>query len=361
MKLLNTPLVNEHLKLGAKMASFAGWNMPIQYTSIIEETKYTRTDVSVFDICHMGEIFVTEDPVNSTFDTAVTVPILKMRVGTCKYGFLLNENGTVIDDLIVYRLADDEWMVVVNASNIKRDFKIIKERAQRAEVIDKSEITAKLDIQGPRAGEIMNEIVNGKLKSMNFFNFEKFDIFNRNYIISRRGYTRELGYEIYIDDSSKCVEFWNLLLAKGVKPAGLGARDILRLEAGLPLYGNEFNESITPLDAGWEKVINFDKEFIGKDALNRQKLKGLSKKLIGLVVDGRRTPRHENKIILNNKEIGYITSGVFSPHLNRGIGMGYISADVFETEFEIDLGKVKVKAKTNDLPFIKNTSLRAKL
>lgn len=360
MEILNTPLINEHLKLGAKMVPFAGWNMPIQYTSVIEETKYTRTDVSVFDICHMGEIFVKENPEKSTFDTAVTVPILKMRVGVCKYGFLLNENGTVIDDLIIYRIAEDEWMIVVNASNIKRDFEIIKERALGAEVIDKSEITAKLDVQGPKSGQVMSEIVGGKLKEMNFYNFGRFDIFGRNYIISRTGYTGELGYEIYIEPS-KCIELWKLLLSKGVRPGGLGARDILRLEAGLPLYGNEFDESITPLEAGWERVIDFGKEFIGRDALNRQKHEGLSKKLIGLVVDGRRTPRHGNKIILNDKEIGYITSGVFSPHLNCGIGMGYILTDVSEIEFEIDLERAKVKAKINDFPFIKNTSFRVKL
>jgi aminomethyltransferase len=360
MKILNTPLVNEHLKLGAKMIPFAGWNMPIQYTSIIEETKYTRREASVFDICHMGEIFVKENPENSTFDTAITIPVLKMKIGLCKYGFLLNENGTVIDDLIIYRLAEDEWMLVVNASNIRKDFEIIKKRAQGAEVIDKSEVTAKLDIQGPKSWEVMSEIVDGKLKSMNFYNFDRFDIFSGNYIISRTGYTGELGYEIYMK-SSECIEFWKLLLSKGAKPAGFGARDILRLEAGLPLYGNEFNENITPLEAGWERVLDFDKEFIGRDALNIQKQEGLSKKLIGLVIDGRRTPRHGNKIILNDKEIGYITSGVFSPHLNCGIGMGYIPVNVSEKEFEIDLERAKVKAKINNLPFIKNTSFRVKL
>jgi len=358
----NTPLYNEHVKLNALMAEFAGWNMPIHYGSIIEETKFTRTHTSVFDICHMGEFFVRENPEKSSLDKIITVPVVKMPVGKCRYGFLLNDNGTVIDDLIVYRLANDEWMIVVNASNEERDAKIISEKLSKdAKFVNKSSSTAKLDVQGPGSRTVMEKIAGAGIKNLKYFTFSKFDIYGGKYIISRTGYTGELGFEVYVD-SDRAVKVWNDLLAiPGVKPAGLGARDILRLEAGLPLYGDEMTEDTTPLEACFERVLDLEKEFCGRQALINQKKKGLDKILVGFAVDGRRTPRHTNKILIGGREAGFVTSGVFSPHLNKGIGMGYINkgnTSAGAEEIEIVLDKGQVKARIEPLPFIKQTSIK---
>lgn len=359
----NTPLYNEHVKLNALMAPFAGWNMPIHYGSIIEETKFTRTNTSVFDICHMGEFIVKENPEKSSLDKIITVPVVKMAVGKCRYGFLLNENGTVIDDLIVYRIANDEWMIVVNASNEERDAKNISSKLSNdAKFENKSSATAKLDVQGPGSRAVMEKIAGSGINSLKYFNFSKFDIYGGSHIISRTGYTGELGFEIYID-SGKAVKVWNDLLAiAGVKPAGLGARDILRLEAGLPLYGDEMTEDTTPLEACFDRVLDLEKEFCGRQALINQKKKGLDKILVGFEVDGRRTPRHTNKILIAGKEAGFVTSGVFSPHLNKGIGMGYIykgNASASAGEIEIVLDKGQVKARIEQLPFIKQISIKS--
>jgi aminomethyltransferase len=355
-----TPLFEEHTALNALMAPFAGWNMPIHYGSIIEETKHTRTAVSVFDICHMGEIIIKESPENSTFEKAVTVPAADMKVGSCRYGFLLNEEGGILDDLLVYRTAEDEWMAVVNAGTAAQDFEIIKQRASGAEVIDISGGTAKLDIQGPGARDVMRKIAGSGIEKLGFYKMDFFDVLGEKRIISRTGYTGELGYEIYIPND-RAVELWRQILdCEGVKPAGLGARDILRLEAGLPLYGSELTSEINPFEAGFERFINPERDFFGRDALLKRREEKGGRKLLGFEVDGRRTPRHENKIIINGEEKGVVTSGAFSPHLNRGIGFGYF--ENFEgsegAEFEIDTGRGMIKAKTAKTPFLRETSLK---
>jgi aminomethyltransferase len=342
------------------MAPFAGWNMPIHYGSIIEEAKYTRSAVSAFDISHMGEFFVTEDPSRSTLDEAITNPVVKMKEHSCRYGFLLNANGTVMDDLIVYRLASDKWMIVVNASNIEADAKAISSGLSKDAVFtDASDATVKIDLQGPRAMEVMKKIAGDGIKKLKYFTFDTFSLLGENAIISRTGYTGELGYEIYIS-SDKGAELWKkLLLDPLVKPAGLGARDILRLEAGLPLYGDELTDSVTPLDAGMEKYIDFEKVFTGKEAMLKHK-GNIKRILTGVSVEGRRTPRHTNKVFVDGAEAGVITSGVFSPHLNRGIGFMYLDKD-FATEgreVAIALDRGETKGLVTAPPFIKNTSIR---
>ncbi len=358
---LKTVLYDEHVRLNALMAPFAGWNMPIHYGSIIEETKHTRTACSVFDICHMGEFIVNEDPAKSTLDEAITNPVIKMKNLSCKYGFLLNANGTAIDDLIVYRIKDDKWMIVVNASNIARDAKEISGNiAKEAAFEDISDKTVKLDVQGPKSYEVMKSLVGDSIGKLKYFGFDTFDLLGGKYIISRTGYTGELGYEVYIDNS-KGVELWKMLLKNPlVKPAGLGARDILRLEAGLPLYGDELTESYTPIEAGMERFLDFSKDFTGKEALEKQKRDGVKRILAGITVDGRRTPRHTNKIFIAENEVGVVTSGVFSPFVNKGIGFAYIDKE-FAAEgrdIVIKLDKGEVKGVVTPPPFVKNTSIR---
>jgi len=360
MELKNTPLLSEHQKLNALMADFAGWYLPIHYGSIVEEAKHTRQKVSVFDIFHMGEFLVKENPVKSSLDKIITVPVTKIKIGKCKYGFLLNEKGTIIDDLIVFRLKEDEWMIVVNASNEVRDADIISSKLSKGSFFENiSAKTAKLDVQGPLSREIVSKIAGEKIKELKYYSCGFFDFFGGNYIISRTGYTGELGYEIYID-VNKVVDLWKEILKSDFcKPAGLGARDILRLEMGYPLYGDELTEDITPLEAGFERVLDFEKDFTGKKSLLEQKNKELKRNLIGIESIDRRQPRHLNKIFFNEKEIGFVTSGVFSPHINKGIGMGYININSAKEEDEIKIvsEKTQIPAKIVKLPFLKETSI----
>lgn len=361
MGIKDTPLKNQHIQLNALMAEFAGWLLPIHYGSIIEETKHTRTKVSVFDIFHMGEFIVRESPDKTSLDNIITVPVTKLIKGQCKYGFLLNEQGNVIDDLIVFRLKDDEWMIVVNASNEARDAKIISSYLSKDAYFENiSAKTAKLDVQGPLAADILSEIVSDDIKKLKYFSNGSFNFLGSNYIISRTGYTGELGYEIFIE-ADKAIELWKKFLNfENCRPAGLGARDILRLEMGYPLYGDELTEDLNPLEAGFERVLDFEKDFIGKDALLNCKKNGIQKILVGIESKDRRQPKHLNKIYKRDKEIGFITSGVFSPHLNKGIGMGYINAGSAAEYDEIKIvsEKTQMPAKIAGLPFIRKTSLR---
>ncbi len=357
----NTPLHHEHLKLKALMAPFAGWNMPIHYGSILDETKHTRTAVSLFDISHMGEFIIKENPSKSSLDTILTTPVVKMKTQRCKYGFLLNDDGKILDDLIAYRIAADEWMLVVNAANEQKDMTAItRQLSPDASFENISPRIVKLDLQGPGSMAVLKSIVGDDVKRLTYYGFQFFSFLGGNYIISRTGYTGELGFEIYVD-SSRGVELWQALLKHpAVKPAGLGARDILRLEMGLPLYGDEFTEDLSPLDGGMERFLDMEKEFTGKKALVEQKKRGVPRSLIGFAVDSRRTPRHENRILAGGKDVGFVTSGVFSPHLNKGIGMGYIDTALSSegTSIAIDTGKGEIGASIEKVPFLKDTSIK---
>lgn len=358
-KILNTPLFEEHLKLKALMAPFAGWNMPIHYGSIIEEAKATRQACAIFDICHMGEFIVNEKG-GKSFDASLTVPVNKMKAGVCKYGFLLKEDGGVLDDLIVYREEDDRWMVVVNAGTIEKDFETIKSRlAPGAQITNISGHTAKFDVQGPLSREIMVKAAGSEIDGLKYFRFIRTKIDGTDALISRTGYTGELGYEVYIE-SDKALPVWQLLTGLGAKPVGLGARDILRLEAGLPLYTDELTEETNPMEAAMERFIDFEKEFTGKAALINAKTNGLKRKLCALTVNGRRTPRHGNKVKSEGAEAGIVTSGVFSPHLNCGICFAYVDPKLaaLGTKLEIEFERGSAEATVSETPFIKDTSIK---
>ncbi|MDQ7086243.1 MAG: hypothetical protein Q9M36_15665 [Sulfurovum sp.] len=231
-ELLKTPLYERQQALKTKNVSFCGWDMPIQFDGIIAEHGHCRNDVALFDTSHMGEFFFKGDIVTSGMNEATSVNIEALAIGKCKYGFLLNEAGGVIDDLIIYRLSDDELMIVVNASTRENDLKVLKERISNATLEDKSMAYAKLDVQGPKSKEILAKYFDVDLDSLGFFSFVQTKVFDSECLLSRTGYTGELGYELYIDAETS-VKLWDALLADGAKPAGLGSRDILRLEMGL--------------------------------------------------------------------------------------------------------------------------------
>jgi aminomethyltransferase len=358
--LKTTPLSESHVLLGAKMAPFAGWDMPIQYEGIIAETLHTRKAVSCFDICHMGEFLLKGDAQKSNLDAIVSGSVKDLAIGSCKYSSILNENGGVIDDLLIYRKGAEEWMIVVNAATIEKDrLHFQKHLSRDASFRDVSQDFGKIDLQGPLSREAIRAIAPGAV-GLAYYTFREMPVLGKTNSVSRTGYTGELGYEIYASVSS-IREVWAALLKdKRVKPAGLGSRDVLRLEMGYSLYGQDIDEKTTPLEAGLEKFIDFGKEFIGRDALLKQKKNGFKGNRIFLKSLSRRSPRHHHKIYAAGKETGVVTSGTFSPHLETGIGMGF-GTTPFKTGQNISIGdeNLKIDAVVTDKPFLKNTSLKA--
>ena len=354
-----TPLIDKHKELGAKLAPFGGWLMPIQYSGIIEEHNWTRTNAGLFDICHMGEFVIEADLAKSNLGDILTVNLKTMPEGACRYGFMLNEQGGIIDDLVVYRISEFQWMIVVNAATTNTDEAHLRKylnSATRLENISTS--LGKLDLQGPESANVLKELVNEDVK-LKYYNFGYFDLLGEKIIISRTGYTGELGYELYMPNK-KIVQLWDKILTdKLVKPIGLGARDTLRLEIGYSLYGQDIDKDTTPLEAGLEYFIDWNKDFIGKEALKKQKQAGVFKRMICFASNSRRSPRHNYRIIYKGEDIGNVTSGSFSPSLGFGIGMGYVNREV-KVEELIDLveNSVTINAKVVSKPFYKNGSVK---
>jgi len=347
---LKTPLYNNHFALGAKIAPFGGWLLPIQYQGILAEHLYTRQAVSLFDICHMGEFILEADPVLSGFDRIVTQNIISMPAGTCRYGFMLNEQAGILDDLVVYRVDKEKWMLVVNAATTLSDFDHLKKNlCGKYQLENISDKTGKLDVQGPLSLEVLKNIFGEGLSKLNYYTFSDFVFDKEPCIISRTGYTGELGFEIYISNN-KVIKLWETLLKNNrIKPAGLGSRDTLRLEMGYPLYGQDIDTAHTPLAAGLDKFVDFSKDFIGKDALLKEKENGSKERLIYFQADSRRALRHSFAIFDGDKKVGIVTSGSFSPSLSVGIGMGYVAGNydigaqlvIKETGIEIPVKIVK--------------------
>jgi len=322
--LKRTPLYNEHLKLNAKMVSFGGWEMPVQYEGIIKEYHNTRKGVSVFDISHMGEFIVEGDPEKSGLDNIVTPSILNLPIKSCRYGTMLNDQGGVIDDLIVFRISKEKWMIVVNGATMGKDEKHFQKHITSCGTFSNiSDKIGKLDIQGPQSRDVLSSWIKG-IEKLDYYTFDEFDCLGENVIISRTGYTGELGYEIYFP-WDKTTVLWQECLRKDIKPAGLGVRDILRIEMGYSLYGHELEETISPLDAGLNRFIDWEKDFIGKKSLLKEKEAGVKRKVVAFISDSRRSPRKGHKIYDQGKaEIGHVSSGTFSPSLIKGLGLGFV-------------------------------------
>ncbi len=357
----HTPLVDEHIALGAKMVGFGGWNMPLQYESILAEWEYNRKTCSIFDCSHMGEFHVKGDAFACGLDRMVTQTIVDMPLKTCRYGAMLNDKGGVIDDLIVYRKGAEEWMIVVNASNIEKNAKHFRAQLNKSAVFeDRSFKTAKLDVQGPLSRDVLTPLV-PDLGKLAYYAFDEFDLLGERCLISRTGYTGELGYEIYYpwENAKKA---WKTILKDGrVKPTGLGVRDVLRVEMCYSLYGHELDEHISPLDAGLGKFIDWNKDFIGRAAIVRQKEAGIKRTIGYLTSSSRKSPRAGHKIYdAAGREIGVITSGTFSPGLQLGIGIGFIETQANVPGGQISFGddKNKVTASVSKRPFYKHGSIK---
>lgn len=352
--LKRTSLYEKHKELGAKNIGFCGWDMPVQYEGILKEHDACRNNAALFDTSHMGEFFFEGNILFSGINNAVTIDLLTLPVGKCKYGFILNDQGGVIDDTIVYKADKDRLMFVVNASRIDVDFDTIRSQVESGDFINASEHTSKIDLQGPKSREILENLLHVRLDELKYFSFTEADILGSYALLSRTGYTGELGYELYLDNTV-APKVWDKLIKLGATPAGLGARDVLRLEMGYSLYGQELDENTTPLEAGLGVFVQESSYYKGKEALDKQREEGIKKKLIAFKTNSKRAPRHDFTITQEEKEIGKVTSGTYSPSVGSGIGLGYIDIKEFdETKpFEIKTDRGSIEVTLTTLPFYK--------
>lgn len=358
--ILATPLIEEHRSLGARLGTFGGWMMPIQYSGIIEEHLWTRRHAGLFDICHMGEFLIEADLSKSNLERLVTIDLKGMSASSCRYSFMLNEEGGIVDDLLVYRINDTRWMVVVNAATTPGDESHMRKYLTGFTQFENvSTSLGKLDLQGPEAGLVLKKLAGTDIEKLRYYNFGYFTVLGEKIIISRTGYTGELGYELYMPNK-KVALLWNKILEDDrVRPIGLGARDTLRLEMGYSLYGQDIDAKTSPLEAGLERFISWNKDFIGKAALLKEKKEGPYRRMIYFMADSRRSPRHNYQIFHNARDSGTVTSGSFSPSLGCGIGMGYVSSEIAPgAQILLSEGAVSISAKVVDKPFYKNGSAK---
>lgn len=323
-----TCLHEHHLALGARMVEFAGWLMPVQYSGIVRETEAVRRTCGLFDVSHMGRIHVRGSEAAASLQWLLTSDVVALWPGRAAYSLMCNERGGVLDDLLVYRLADDEWMLVVNASRAQADVAwIAEEVGSRCRVEDTSEATGMVALQGPEAERLLERLTEADLLAMRRNEHAQCQVAGVSCLVSRTGYTGEDGFEI-IAPSADAGTLWESLLSEGkevgLAPCGLGARDVCRLEAGLPLYGHELDEGTTPLEAGLGWAVKSEgKDFIGRAALAAQHERGPERTLIGLALLERGVPRSGCAVVKESRNIGRVTSGTFSPTLRRGIALAY--------------------------------------
>ncbi|QNB45175.1 glycine cleavage system aminomethyltransferase GcvT [Thermanaerosceptrum fracticalcis] len=360
-ELKKTTLYELHKKLGAKMVEFSGWEMPVQYTGIIEEHKAVRSAAGLFDVSHMGEILVKGPGALALIQKLITNDAAKLTVGQALYSPMCYSSGGIVDDLLVYRLGDDEYWLVVNASNKDKDFGWIKDHQEgKVTVEDISDKTGQIALQGPRSQEILSQITDINLGEIKYFRFVWAETAGVKTLVSRTGYTGEDGFELYMN-AEGAPKVWQALLEAGkdygLVPVGLGARDTLRFEARLPLYGHELNEEYTPLEAGLGSFVALSKaeDFIGKEALSKQKAEGITRKLVGFEMLDRGIPRAGYRIEKNNISIGEVTSGSFAPSLGKNLGLGYVkSAEaVLDNEITVIIRDKGLRARIIKTPFYK--------
>jgi aminomethyltransferase len=358
-----TSLYERHMALGATMTEFGGWAMPVQYSGVIDEHRNTRTLAGLFDVCHMGEIEVRGPQALELLQWVMSRNLAAQQIGEMKLSAITNTKGGIIDDVTVYKKGDDHYMVVTNASTREGDLEwILKAKREKgfskADVTDLSEATGKIDIQGPIAQKILSEIVEGDLAALRFYHAIDTRVAGIPALVSRSGYTGEDGFEVYTT-AARIGEIWDLLLSigdpHGIKPAGLGARDTLRLEAGMMLFGHEMCQTVTPYEVVYGWVTDLEKDFIGREALKKQKEQGVRKKLIGFELIDRGIARHGYPVWAAGEKIGEVTSGTFSPTLGKAIGLAFVPVAFKEpgTALEIEIRNQRVTANVVPLPFYK--------
>lgn len=352
---LRTVFHDWHVDNGGRMVDFAGWQMPIQYGNIIDEHRIIRTAAGLFDISHMGRLWVHGEKAESFLNRFVTIDVAKLKFGQVRYALVTNDAGGVLDDVLVY-CGNKAFLVVVNASNRQ---KIVEWFASHANdddpsVEDRTQQEAMFALQGPQAFEILSPLVDLDLKELRYYRHVNTELNGITVLLSRTGYTGEDGFEI-IAPASKAVGLWEHIHGLGVPACGLGCRDTLRLEAGMPLYGHELSETIDPISAGLDFAVHLGSGFLGEAALQQIADDGPQRRRVGLTLDGRRVPREGCRVFADDQEIGEVTSGTFSPTLERPIAMGYVDASLATagTELEIEVRKSRLPATVADLPFYK--------
>lgn len=322
-----TCLYDKHVELGAKMVPFGGFEMPIQYTDIVDEHNAVRKACGAFDVSHMGEVLVTGNEAERFVQHIFTNDISGAPVGKIFYGMMLHENGGTIDDLLVYKMGESEFFLVINAANIDKDYAWISAQAGNfdVKVENQSEYYGQIAVQGPQAEAVVEKHLALACKELQFYTFTTLEAEGETVIVSRTGYTGEDGFEIY-GSHAYIRHCWDRLMACGeVKPCGLGCRDTLRFEVGLPLYGDELTDEISPIEAGLGMFVKLDKEeFVGKEAVARQKAEGVTRKIVGIELSGRAIPRHGYEVVVADKVVGTVTTGYNSISTGKSVCMALV-------------------------------------
>ncbi|MGE5577951.1 MAG: glycine cleavage system aminomethyltransferase GcvT [Syntrophothermus sp.] len=357
--LKRTPLYEVHVAAGAKMVEFGGWEMPVQYTGILEEHRAVRRAAGLFDLCHMGEFRVTGPQALDFIQMMTTNDAGALEVGQVQYSMFCKPDGGIVDDILVYR-EKDGFFLVVNASNTAKDFRWLEEHlakssmAKGVKLANLSDEFALIAIQGPRAAEILQKLTPSDLSATGYYHFVEGKVHNSPALIARTGYTGEDGFEIFIAPA-QAAALWNRLMEAGkpfgMLPIGLGARDTLRLEMKYTLYGNDIGEDTTPLEAGIGWAVKFDKgDFIGREALVKQKAEGIKRKLVGFKMTERGIPRGHYPILAGGRTVGHVTSGSMSPSLDENIGLGYVETQYAPVGTRI---AVEIRGKTTGAQVVK--------
>lgn len=357
----NTALSHVHEALGAKMVPFAGYNMPVQYEGVTAEHETVRKGVGVFDVSHMGEFFLKGENALALIQKISSNDASKLVPGKAQYSCMPNADGGIVDDLIIYMIAENEYMLVVNASNIEKDWNWISQHNDlNVEMENRSEDWSLLAIQGPKAAEAMQSLTSVDLSNIKFYTFEITDFAGiPNVVVSATGYTGSGGFEVYVKNED-VEQLWNKVFEAGkdwgIKPIGLAARDTLRLEMGYCLYGNDIDDTTSPLEAGLGWITKFTKDFVNAEALKAQKEAGVTRKLVAFELTERGVPRHNYEIVdTDGNNIGRVTSGTMSPSLGKGIGLGYVTIEnsKVDSDIFIQVRKKQIPAKVVKLPFYK--------
>ena len=362
MTIKNTPFTNKHIALGAKMASFAGYNMPISYTGINDEHAAVRKNAGVFDVSHMGEFILKGEKALDLIQRVTSNDAAKLKNGQAQYSCLPNEDGGIVDDLLVYCIEENKvYMLVVNASNIEKDWNwIVKHNTNKVEMHNISDKTCLLAIQGPNATKILQPLTEMDILNLKYYTFTKGTFAGvENVLVSATGYTGAGGVEIYFEDKDGAADkIWDAIFAaggpQGLKPIGLGARDTLRLEMGFCLDGNDIDDTTSPMEAGLGWITKFTKEFTSKEIFARQKAEGVTRKLVGFEMIEKGIPRHGYEIKdYSGETIGVVTSGTQSPSLGKAIGMGYVRTAfaAIDTDIYIKVRDKLLQAKVAKIPF----------